>query len=353
MAPRRIEWRFARALAAAALIALSGCAELGYYWQAVEGQLSINAAREPVTRVMADPQTPPALKARLAQATAIRDFASRELALPDNDSYRSYADLKRPYVVWNVFAAEEFSVTPRQWCFPFAGCVAYRGYFAQAGAEAYAAELRAQGLEVYVAGVPAYSTLGWFDDPLLNTFINYPDAELARLIFHELAHQVVYVKGDSEFNESFAVAVERAGLARWLAAQGEAAPVAAVAQARERRVQFLAVVTAARDRLAALYRLRLAPDAMRARKGEVYAQLARDYAALKQQWKGYTGYDRFFEGINNATLASVVLYNARVPAFERLLAEKGGDLAAFYAAVQSIAALEPAQRAERLDAGAH
>ena len=192
---------------AAMLLLLSGCADVGYYLQSINGQLQLNAARRPVEQLMADADTPGLLKARLKRAAEIRRFASEELHLPDNGSYRAYADLKRPFVVWNVFAASEFSVEPRRWCFPVAGCVAYRGYFAKDAADAYASTLRADGFDVHVAGIPAYSTLGWFDDPLLNTFIQYPEYELARLIFHELAHQVAYVKGDSEFNESFAMAV--------------------------------------------------------------------------------------------------------------------------------------------------
>ena len=209
------------AVAAAALLLLSGCADLGYYLQSIDGQMQLNAARRPLAEVVADADTPEALKQKLRRAAAIRDFASRELKLPNNGSYRNYADLKRPFVVWNVFAAEEFSIEPQRWCFPFAGCVGYRGYFSKEAAEAFAAKLRAEGREVQVAGIPAYSTLGWFDDALLNTFMHYPDYELARLLFHELAHQVVYVKDDAEFNESFAVAVELAGLERWLAQEGE------------------------------------------------------------------------------------------------------------------------------------
>ncbi len=335
-----------RALVAAAmlLLLLSGCADLGYYLQSINGQLQLNAARQPVESVLADPAAPDLLKRRLERASAIRQFASSELHLPDNGSYRSYADLKRPFVVWNVFAATEFSIEARQWCFPFAGCVGYRGYFSQEAAEAYGASLQAEGLDVRVGGVPAYSTLGWFDDPLLNTFIQYPEYELARLIFHELAHQVIYVKGDTEFNESFASAVENAGVDRWITQHGDAAMQAAAVRTRERRVQFAALVLGARERLAGLYRLRIAPGEMRMRKAEMFAELQRDYAQLKQQWGGFSGYDAFFEHANNAQLASFSLYHALLPAMQRLLARQNDDFAAFFAEVRRLAALPKNER---------
>jgi predicted aminopeptidase len=334
-----------RCVAAAAVLLLApGCAEIGYYMQSIEGQLQLNAARQPVAAVIADPATPQSLKQKLERAAVIRQFASNELQLPDNDSYRSYADLKRPFVVWNVFATAEFSVEPRRWCFPFAGCVAYRGYFSKAAADDFARTLRDEGFEVRVGGVPAYSTLGWFDDPLLNTFIHYPEYELARLVFHELAHQVAYVKGDSEFNESFAVAVEIAGVERWIAQHGDAAMRDGAARTRARRAQFAALVSDARDRLQKLYRLKIAPELMRERKAAVFAGLQRDYGKLKTEWGGYAGYDIFFDGINNAHLASFSLYNALVPALQRLLAEKDGDLGAFYAEVRRLAKLPKDER---------
>lgn len=345
MLPRLTDCRrLCRAGTAAALLLVSGCADLGYYLQSIDGQLKLNAARRPIEQVIADPATPDLLKQRLERAAAIRAFASSELHLPDNGSYRKYADLGRPFAVWNVFAAEEFSVEPHQWCFPIAGCVGYRGYFSHEAAVAYADELRAAALEVHVGGVPAYSTLGWFDDPLMNTFIHYPEYELARLIFHELAHQVAYVKGDSEFNESFAVAVEMEGVERWIAQHGDAAMRAGAARIRERRAQFIALVTATRDRLKELYSRQIAVDAMRERKAGVFADLQRDYLRLRQAWDGFAGYDAFFENANNAHLASISIYNTLVPAMQRLLARKNGDLAAFYAEARRLAALEKAGR---------
>ena len=345
MPQRRTDRRARYGLGALALLLLvGGCSNFGYYMQSVGGQLNLNAARQPVDSVIADPSTPEPLKRRLEHAIAIRQFASSDLHLPDNGSYRSYADLHRPYVVWNVFAAEEFSVEARKWCFLFAGCVAYRGYFSKEGADEYAAGLRGEGLDVHVGGIPAYSTLGWFDDPLLNTFINYPDYELARLIFHELAHQVVYVKGDSEFNESFAVAVEIAGVDRWLAQYGDAAMRTGAALSRERRTQFAALVLDAREKLKRLYMLEIAPDVMRERKAGLFGELQRDYAQLKQEWGGFAGYDRFLADANNALLASFSLYHGLLPAMQRLFARQGGDFDAFYAEVRRLAALPKSER---------
>ena len=216
--------------------------------------------------------------------------------LPDNASYRRYADLQRPYVVWNVFATSEFSVTPKEWCFPFAGCVGYKGYFAQDAAEQLAAELRKHGDDVYTGGVPAYSTLGWLDDPILNTFIHYPDAEIARLIFHELAHQVAYAKGDTTFNESFAVTVEQAGMDRWLAAQGTPQQRHDYEQSQERKQAFVELVEKYRAQLQALYGQPLPAATMRARKQQIFDEMRAEYQELKQQrWDGYSGLRRLVQ----------------------------------------------------------
>ena len=338
----------ARLAAAALLLTIAssaGCSSVGYYFQALNGQMELTRKARPIPEVIADPGTAPELKARLGQVVQMRDFASRELHLPNNGSYRRYADIGRPYVVWNVFAAPEFSVQPRQWCFPFAGCVGYKGYFNKAGAEQLASELRAQHSDVFLAGVPAYSTLGWFDDPVLNTFVQYPDAEIARLMFHELAHQLVYVKGDSTFNESFAVTVEREGVGRWLAAYGSEVQQREFVRERVHHQAFVELVAEYRARLAALYAEPLDPEAMRGRKQEVLAQMRAGYGRIKQSWGGFTGYDWWFEQpLNNAQLASVAIYTQLVPAFERILRENGGDLPRFYAEVERLAALPKAQR---------
>jgi len=341
------------ALLAAACLALlvSGCANVGYYFQSVSGQLDVWRRERPIEDMIADPATAQALKDRLARVLEIRAFASRELGLPDNTSYRRFADLGRPFVVWNVFAAPEFSVQPLQSCFLFAGCVSYRGYFARDDAERFSAGLAEQGNDIYIGGVPAYSTLGYFADPVLNTFIHYPEAEIARLIFHELAHQVAYVRDDTVFNESFAVAVEQEGVRRWLARGGDAKQREQFERGRRIRAEFSGLVQKYRDRLDALYRTRLAPDAMRGRKRAILAELEAEYQSLKLQGGGYSGHERWFASKpNNAQLASVVAYSQLVTVFEALLAREGGSLARFYAAVKELAALPKEERDSRIRA---
>jgi predicted aminopeptidase len=337
-------------LALAALLALASCASPAYYWQAAAGHMELLRKAQAIDRWRADDSAPAALKDKLAAAQRIRDFASVELGLPANGSYRSYADLRRPYVAWNVYATAPYSVRLREWCFPVAGCVSYRGYFAREDAEAYAAGLRRAGNDVHVGGVPAYSTLGWFDDPLLNTFMHYPDTELARLIFHELAHQVAYVADDSEFNESFASAVEEAGIARWLDRHGSPQHRASFEQAQQRRRDFRALVLDYRGRLERLYASDAGAMEKAAAKQALLAELQADYRRMKHdKWDGYAGYDRWFgQEINNATLASVGIYTRLVPAFLALLAEEGGDLPRFYAAVKRLAAQDKDERQAQL-----
>lgn len=305
---------------------LGGCETLSYYGQAAGGQLALMARARPVEEVEADP----VLRERLGLAREIRDFASRELGLPDNGAFRSYADLGRPYALWNVVAAPEFSLAPVQSCFPVAGCVSYRGYYEKQAAERHASAQRARGHDVVVYGVPAYSTLGWFDDPLLSTFIQYPETDLARLMFHELAHQVAYVKDDSTFNESFAVVVEHEGMRRWLAAQGrQPAP----------RFDPAPQIAKVRAQLEALYRTRLAPEAMRERKRaelEVLRPLLTRLPAFEGQEP------------NNAFVASYATYTDLVPAFERLLAAGDGNLGRFYDRVRTLGRLPPAERKAQL-----
>ena len=333
----------------AGVLALAGCSawapDLGYYWQSASGHLNLITRAKPVDDLMAEASVDARLRSRLRLAREIREFASRELGLPDNGSYTRFVDVGRPYVVWNVFATPELSLELKRWCFPVAGCVGYRGYFDREAAERAAAALREQGLEVFVAGIPAYSTLGWFDDPLLSTFVHFPDGDLARLIFHELAHQVVYLKGDTTFNESFATAVELEGLRRWLAWRADPALERAVHESGERRRAFVALLLAHRARLEAIYSEGSAPDLLRARKAEVFESLRRDYASLKAGWGGYGGFDRWFaQPLTNAHLASVSAYHALVPAFERRLAAKGGDLSRFYEDVRALVAMDSAAR---------
>jgi predicted aminopeptidase len=308
---------------------------------------------KPIDRLIGDEQTDALLRQRLVRVAEIRDFASRELALPDDGSYREYAQLDRDYVVWNVFAAPELSLDPVQWCFPIAGCVAYRGYFAEEKARAFAAQLEKKGFDVFVGGVPAYSTLGWFDDPVLSTFVTYPEIEIARLIFHELAHRVAYLPGDTMFSESFAVAVETEGVRRWVGMRGAAEQFEAFQSAQARKQQFLDLTGRARERLRAAYAQDLPEEKKRAAKAEVLRAMREEYERLKADWGGFAGYDRWFEEpLNNAKLVSVAAYSGLVPGFRRMLAEADGELPRFYRAVQELARLPEAERLARLGAPA-
>jgi predicted aminopeptidase len=342
--------RHLRALTIAGLLVLTaGCNGVGYYIQSVNGQLEMWSRERPVAEVIGDPGTDEKLRHKLARVEKIRDFASRELRLPDNASYRSYADLGRPYAVWNVFAAPEFSLVPIEWCFPVAGCVSYRGYFDRSAAERSAAALAAEGRDVYIGGVPAYSTLGYFADPLLSTFIHYPDVEVARLLFHELAHQVAYAADDTVFNESFATAVEEEGVKRWLASTGDKAARAEFERRQRAREEFKRIVERERQELQTLYQSALAPEAMRARKTEILEQMVDEYRSVRDGSGGVAGYDRWFaQRPNNARVASVAIYTQLVPEFQSLLASEGGDLARFYSRVKALAALPKEQRIEAL-----
>ncbi len=345
---RTVQSFLKRAVLLTLALLAGGCSTLGYYAQAVGGHLAVMRAARSIDDLVADPATDPALKKRLEQVGAAREFASRELALPDNGSYRAYADLGRPFVVWNVFAAPEFSVDPEQWCLPFAGCVSYRGYYDKANAEGFAAQLRQEGFDTHVAGVPAYSTLGYFNDPILNTFLRFGEWEAARVIFHELAHQLLYVRDDTLFNESFATAVEAEGMRRWLARSATAEQRQAYEAHQRRKAQFIALVADFRDRLRTVYIVYTAgrgPEEQRRAKAETMAEMKRSYAELKAGWGAYAGYDHWFAGEpNNAKIASVALYTQWVPAFERLLEQEGRDLPRFYRRVADLARLPQEKR---------
>jgi predicted aminopeptidase len=335
-------------------LALAGCSAAEFYWQGVSGQVDLMTRARPIPEVVRD-MPDGMLKTKLAHVQAMRAFATRELGLPDNGSYTRYADVGRQYVVWNVFAAPQFSLAARQWCFPVAGCVAYRGYFAEADARAEADRLAAEGYDVHVGGVPAYSTLGYFDDPVLSTFIRYRDAELARLVFHELAHQIVYVKDDTSFNESFAVAVEEAGLARWQMAQKESPESAQfsadVARIQRMRSDFRSMVRTTRDRLTALYASDLTSNEKLIRKAAIFADMGREHERIKAESNGTVVFDRWFAGgANNAGIISAGLYADRVPQFAALLAEEHGDLPRFYGRVRALAAMPKVERDSALAA---
>ena len=335
---------FARHLFTLLLLALlNGCSSASYYSQLATGQWQLLKAREPVSQVIADPQRDPALREHLRKAQAARTFASQQLHLPDNQSYRLYADLERPYVVWNVFAAPEFSLSPVTHCFPIAGCVAYRGYYSQGGARGEAALQRQQGMDVFVSGVEAYSTLGWFDDPILNTMLNWGDERLASLIFHELAHQRFYVKDDTEFNESFANFVEQEGTRQWRIVQGLPTANASGLQQRD---QFIALVLNARERLQRLYEQPLSATEMRQRKAQEFERMRREYRQMRdQQWGSNGRFDAWVNTpMNNAKLLPFGLYDQWVPAFANVFKHSSGDWQAFYIQVEQLGKLPLEQR---------
>jgi len=345
-------------IAAAALLLgaglLAGCANLGYYWQSAHGHLGILHAARPLSEWLEDPAVADTLKERLALAQRIRRFAVTALALPDNRSYTAYADLHRPAAVWNVVAAPPYSLALRNWCFPVAGCVGYRGYYHEADARAEAQAQRDAGLEAAVYPVPAYSTLGWSNwlggDPLLSTFIGYPEGELARIVFHELAHQVLYVPGDTVFNESFASAVERLGGELWLRTEADEAARADYARFDARRRQFRALTAQTRRALQAAYDSPAAQaqdwPAVEAMKQNAMADFRRRYSELRATWSGprQGAYDGWVARANNALFGAQAAYDELVPAFEALFEREGRDWPRFYAAVRRIAALPADQR---------
>jgi predicted aminopeptidase len=342
--------RFTPRLRAVLLVGMAGgllasCSTLNYYSQAAQGQLELLSDSRPIDDWIADPGTSSKLRLRLETARQIRRFAVAEMALPDNNSYKNYTALKRKYVLWNVVATPELSLKPLQWCFPVAGCVNYRGYYSKEEAEAYALDLKADGNDVEVGGVPAYSTLGWFSDPLISTFINYPDAELARMIFHELAHQIVYAGGDSQFNESFASTVEEVGVERWMERFGNQAMRDSYARYKSRKHDFLALLLKYRKALEQNYAVVDRSDnEKRAVKARLFMELKDEYQVLKGNWGGYAGYDRFFDQpLSNAHLASIATYEDFVPAFRAML-RRDGSFPRFYKSVKQLAELDRKDR---------
>ncbi len=325
-------------LAGWVVVLLSGCSSISYYSQLADGQWQLLRAREPVAEVIADPTRPQPLRDHLVQAQKARMFASEHLHLPDNQSYRLYADIGRPYVVWNVFATQEFSLSPENHCFPIAGCVAYRGYYSQGAARGEAALLRQRGMDVSIGGVEAYSTLGWFNDPIMSSMMHWGDERLATLIFHELAHQRFYVKDDTEFNESFATFVEQEGTRQWRVARGLAPLGDSTLRQRD---QFTRLILDTRKRLETLYAQPLSAEAMRQAKAAQFERLRQDYRQLRDsQWAGDKRYDAWInQPMNNARLLPFGLYDQWVPAFAALFKQEGGDWVRFYAAVERMGQL--------------
>jgi predicted aminopeptidase len=342
------------------VVLFSGCHTFRFYGQAIQGQYQILADQENIDELLKSPQTPAELKARFELIGALRSFANAHLHLRVDSHYQKYVDLRRPYVVWNVEAASELSMQPKTWWYPFVGSLDYRGYFTKNGATNYAAYLRSQGLDVSVGGVQAYSTLGWFKDPVLNTFVFESDAELAELLFHELGHQQAFARGDTEFNEAFATSVGQEGTRRWLRSRGHEAELAAYLTNLQRNDQFVHLVLRTRSRLEALYGderdetgkirpnpkpSRLQNEQIRKEKQLIINDLKREYTMLKSTWNGDSQYDGWFEReLNNSHFNAIAAYYDLVPGFEQLLADNGGDLQKFYEAAKRLA---KAPRTER------
>jgi predicted aminopeptidase len=356
---RKILWLGSFFVPLAAL--LSGCQTMGYYKQAIQGQYEILTNRKPINQLIANSETPPALKNKLAAVLKFREFAQRELRLPANHHYLRYVDLHRRFVVWNVHGAPEFSLKPKTWWYPIVGRLEYRGYFSEPEARSYAEKLGLKGFDVYVEGVEAYSTLGWFADPVLNTFIHHEETELAEIIFHELAHQRLFIRGDTDFNEAFATAVAQEGVRRWLQKSGQTDAHGKYLKAIERNNQFVRLIMDTRHQLELLYAKRndevgtiggsspSAPAGKRMLKENVITQLRNQYEQQKSDWGGYSGYDRWFaRPLNNAQLNTVATYYELVPAFERLLQRNGNDLEVFYRDVRRLGKLPRGERHRRL-----
>jgi len=330
------------------------CRSLPYYEQAVSGQMAILNKREPISRLIKDTGTPEALRKKLLFILSVREFAENKLQLPVDDNYKSYVSLDRPYVVWNVFAAPEFSLMPKTWCFPVVGCVAYRGYFAEAEAQRFGDSLVQQGDDVYIGGAIAYSTLGWFDDPVLSTFLVLSEPDIAALIFHELAHGILYIKDDTAFNESFATAVEQEGLKRWQTAANDPKGYEKWLLRRRQRRMFTALISEYRTQLEALYERDLPLSVKRAQKADIFNQMRVHFGNLKADHAGMAVYDAWFNRpINNAQLISVATYQDWVPAFGRILSESGEDLTKFYRKCKQLAESEPSERLRILEQYAH
>ncbi len=332
-------------------VLLSGCQPIEYYSQAVAGQTSLWLHQRDIEVVLSDPAVPPEIKARLRVARQAREFASRVLKLPENNSYSRYVDLDRDYVVWNVVATPRYSLDAIESCFPVVGCMSYRGYYRKEMALSQAGQHQQAGLDVYVGGVSAYSTLGWFDDPLLSSMLGRSDSAIAGLVFHELAHQRVYIKDDTQFNESFATAVERLGLSQWAATQEIDKELEAYFLDRARRDDVVRLVLESRVQIAEAYRANEATDEQKlaAIKREQFAELKSRYAGLVQNGGGTPGFDRFFAGeLNNASLALFGEYHGWVGAFEHLFDDSDGDWEIFYAAVESLSKKPEAERSQVL-----
>ena len=329
---------------------LWGCQSVQYYSQAIDGQYRILLKRQPISAIVADSNSPQPLRESLTFILKVREFAENELQLPVDNHYLTYVDLDRPFVLWNVFAAPEFSLTPKTWCYPVAGCASYRGYFDETNAQQYAHKLNEQGYDVYVGGVTAYSTLGWFDDPILSTFVRFSQAQKAALMFHELAHQKLYVKDDTAFNESFATFVEQEGLRRWQLASGSERIYNDYLRQHRRRRQFVQLIMQYRQKLELLYQTDLLPSEKRVRKATIFSELRNEFDQLKTRQVELSAYDVWMnQSLNNAKISSMVAYHDFLPAFQKMLTQYAGELDQFFEGCRELAQKDKAVRHQILE----
>lgn len=330
-------------------VTVSACSSFGYYMDLMSGHSELLDQQKPIKEILANKETKPKLRKLLEKSQNIRDFATKSLHLPDNDSYRLYADLKRRYAIWNVIAAKEFSTEAKKWCFLFVGCLSYRGYFSKEDASRYANELKKEGYDVYLAGAKAYSTLGWFDDPLLNTMMYKSEARRAGIIFHELSHQVVYIENDTAFNEAFATTVEQEGVRRWMGEKGKDEEYQEYLIDKKREAQFNRLLYVTREKLEQLYKTKLNDIEKRREKTMVFSLMQKKYHQLKETWNGYSGYDLWMQqGLNNAHLLLIATYHDLVPTFNTMLKNENYDLKRFYKAVAKHGELDKEKRSFKL-----
>ena len=331
-------------------VTLGGCQTVHYYSQAIDGQCRILLKRQPISAIVTDSNSPQPLRESLTYILKVRKFAENELQLPVGNHYLTYVDLNRPFVLWNVFAVPEFSLTPKTWCYPVAGCAAYRGYFDETNAQQYAHKLNKQGYDVYVGGVTAYSTLGWFDDPILSTFVRFSQAQKAALIFHELAHQKLYVKDDTAFNESFATFVEQEGLRRWQLSSGSEQIYSDYLRQHRRRRQFVQLIMQYRQKLEFLYQTDLEPAEKRVRKATIFSELRNEFDRLKTRQVELSAYNVWMNrSLNNAKISSVVAYHDFLPAFQKMLTQFAGELDLFFEECRQLAQKDKAERHQILE----
>jgi len=331
-------------------VVLTGCESIRYYKQLISGQIAILNKKQPVTKLLDDPDTPEKLKEKLRLVIDIRTFAKDELFLPVKNQYLDFVELERPFAGWNMWATPEFSFAPKTWCYPIIGCAVYRGYFSKQDAFDYGHQLEAQGYDVYIGGVAAYSTLGWLNDPVFSTFIYRSDIKLAALIFHELSHHLLYVGDDTTFNESFAIAVEHESMRRWLTTRDNLKASEDYKMDYWRRRQFIELVTKYRKELETLYAKDLPTPEKRQAKAAVFEKLKDEYQLLKKDWDGYSGYDLWMNrNMNNAKLISVSTYHDLVPAFLKLLKTCNNDLKVFYKKCQDLSKKSKEERLAYLE----